>query len=406
MEKKDYSTRFSGLNLFLCRIAGADLNILAAHPHEIIRHARIGAIILCTALLATVSMFFALSTVSGSVFLATIGGLIWGGVIFILDSFIIASYRKSDDKWKEFRIVLPRLVLALVLGASISIPLELKVFSTEIGETMKDMNKKKDLDNYDLEKATYEKEIAPYMQEKENLKNETAGMKDQLKPYSDKVNKLENDLSDEIGSRGRTGKYGKGPVAEEIESQLDSARLARLKAETDFLPKMVYNNTRVMQLDSIIATVKQQPIVNSALGGISAQLDALKVLKAKNSHVRFAYWIFMLLILGIETAPIFVKLFSPKGSYDEVLAMNEYIVWLDQQKKKSDLHEKINNEIESVKAANKKSRDAQHLINDDILKEVALAQSEIARKAIDLWKKKELDKVGSEPDHFIRTTTN
>jgi hypothetical protein len=41
--------------------------------------------------------------------------------------------------------------------------------------------------------------------------------------------------------------------------------------------------------------------------------------------------------IEVETSPIFVKFFTPKGSYDEILATNEYVIYLQQQKRKSDL---------------------------------------------------------------------
>lgn len=71
--------------------------------------------------------------------------------------------------------------------------------------------------------------------------------------------------------------------------------------------------------------MKLAPVEKVELDGISARLDGLKKLTSTNSHVLFAYWIFFLLILSVETAPIFVKFFTPTGSYDEIFAMNEYI---------------------------------------------------------------------------------
>lgn len=351
-------------------------------------------------------MFFALQTMSNSPVTALIGGALWGGAIFLLDSFIVASYRKNDNKWKEFRVALPRLLLALVLGASISLPLELKVFSREIAEGLKEMNNIKDLQNFDIGKSKYDKQIAPYIQEKGSLVKENENLNIGVEALDRKIIKLEDDLTNEIGARGRTGKYGKGPVALEIEKQLDTARADKKKEEARVFPKLHYNDQRILELDSLIATVKQVSPERSDLGGISAQLDVLKSLIKNNSYVGVMYWIFLLLVLGIETAPIFVKFFSPKGSYDEVLAMNEYAIWLEQQQRKSDLHEQVNHAYESSRDANKKSRDTQQLINDDILKEVAIAQAEIARKAIREWKEKQLLKAEQEPDSFIRTAVS
>jgi len=91
--KKNTPSELSEINEFLCRIAGSDLRILAQCPHEISRHARVGAIIISTALLAFVSMFFAVQTISNSTIVGLFTGILWGFVIFNLDSYIVASFK-------------------------------------------------------------------------------------------------------------------------------------------------------------------------------------------------------------------------------------------------------------------------------------------------------------------------
>lgn len=59
-----------------------------------------------------------------------------GIIIFNLDRFIVSSTGKGDGTdsitWKEFFQALPRLLIALILGFTISKPLELKIIETEI----------------------------------------------------------------------------------------------------------------------------------------------------------------------------------------------------------------------------------------------------------------------------------
>lgn len=399
-----YSAKLTKLNSLLCRVAGSDLNILTLYPHEIPRHARIGAIILSTAALASVSMFFAIQTVSRSIITGVFAGLLWGVAIFLLDSYIIASYRKSDKKWQEIKVALPRLLLAIVLGSSISIPLELQVFSNEISETIKVIEKEKELENQDKEKMTYEKNIAPYKNEKQILLQDNKTINDELKPYVDKVNGLEADLSNELGGGGTSGKYGDGIVAREIKKQLENSKTEKKVKEDELMPRFNSNAKRIIQLDSLIASTTQNPAEEVSLSGISAQLDALQRLTRQNSYVFFAYWIFFLLILGMETAPIFVKFFTAKGSYDETLATNEYIAFLEQQKRKSDLHEHINFELLLSRSVNEKRNRTQDIINEKVLQEIAIAQSEIAEKAILQWKAQQLNKAEKTPEDFIKST--
>jgi len=399
--KKNSSSELSGINEFLCRIAGSDLRILAECPHEISRHARIGAIIISTALLAFVSMFFAIQTVSQSTLIGLVAGLIWGVVIFVLDSYIVASYKKNDKKWKEFKVAIPRLFLALVLGCSISIPLELKVFENEISEKIKIIEIEEEIAQKQQANNSYNKDIQPFVSEKTILQNDIDKLKKELQPLVDKVNRLEQELADEIGGVGRTGRLSYGPVAKQLDNQLIQAKTDRTNKENEITPKIASSNKRIQQLDSLIATTPIKPTLNVNLFGISAQLEGLKRLTSTNNYVLIAYWVFFLLVLGIETAPIFVKFFTPKGSYDEILEMNEYVTFMEQQKRKSDLHEMINSEIEAIRSLNERKKTAQDSVNDRLMTEIAHAQGEIAEKAIKLWKERQLRRVEQNPTSFV-----
>jgi len=399
--KKNTSSELSGINEFLCRIAGSDLRILAECPHEISRHARIGAIIISTALLAFVSMFFAIQTVSQSTLIGLVAGLIWGVVIFVLDSYIVASYKKNNNKWKEFKVAIPRLFLALVLGCSISIPLELKVFENEISEKIKIIEIEEEIAQKQQANNSYNNDIQPFVSEKTTLQNDIDKLKKELQPLVDKVNRLEQELADEIGGVGRTGRLSYGPVAKQLDNQLIQAKTDRTNKENEITPKIASSNKRIQQLDSLIATTPIKPTSNVNLFGISAQLEGLKRLTSTNNYVLIAYWVFFLLVLGIETAPIFVKFFTPKGSYDEILEMNEYVTFMEQQKRKSDLHEMINSEIEAIRSLNEKKKTAQDSVNDRLMTEIAHAQGEIAEKAIKLWKERQLRRVEQNPTSFV-----
>src|SRR5687768_2437927 len=180
--KKNTEVNLSGITKFLCRVAGSDLTILSDPKcsQETSRHARIGAVIISTAVLATASMFFAIQTISQSIFTAVVVGVIWGFAIFFLDSYIIASYRKNDNKWIEFKIVLPRLILALILGCSISIPLELKFFSTEIHDEIISMKSERQTENQIKSNYQYETQINPLLDERKKLVNTNKELNEQL----------------------------------------------------------------------------------------------------------------------------------------------------------------------------------------------------------------------------------
>lgn len=398
-----YGKELNIFNQILCQVAGSDLEILSQCPHEISRHARIGAIIISTAILASVSMFFAIQTVSQSTFIGIIAGAVWGLVIFILDSYIVASYRKNDDRLKEISIVLPRLILAFVLGCSISIPLELKVFENEIMVAVDSIETEQETAKQEQANNKYNNEIAPYINERNTLQASNDKYKNELKPFEDKVTRLEGELADEIAGKGRTGKLKYGPVSAEIDEQLIKAREDKHNKENEINSQFASNNTRITELNGLIAKIQPEPVKKVDLYGISAQLDGLKRLTSSNAYVLIAYLIFFLLVLLIETAPVLVKFFTPKGSYDVIQETTDYIVFLGEQKKKSDLHELINSEIQAIRSLHERKNTAQDHANQMIMEAIAEAQAAIATKAINLWKEKQLSEVGENVEDFVRT---
>ena len=394
----------TGLNKTLCRVAGSDINILndPKCSHEISRHARIGAIIISTAVLATVSMFFAIQTISQSLFTAFVAGIIWGTAIFILDSYIIASYKKNDNKWKEFKLILPRLILALVLGCSISIPLELKFFSTEINDEIIAMKAERQTDNQIKANQEYNARIKPFIEERIKLENSNNNLRAQLETTNREIGTLNDRMSLEKVGKGLTEKEGKGVSYYDLEEQRDYIKNVKLpQINSTNTPAIEANIKEISSIDSQIASVIKPAIENVKLTGLSSQMDALKRLTSKNNYVLFAYWIFFLLILGMETAPIFVKFFSQKGSYDEIFAMNEYEIFIQQQKRKSDLHELINLELEAIHSINTRRSIAQNAINEKVMTTIAEVQGEIAEKAIRLWQLQQLKKVDENVEAFV-----
>src|SRR5690606_12716685 len=58
--------------------------------------------------------------------------------------------------------------------------------------------------------------------------------------------------------------------------------------------------------------------------GPAARIEALQHLMNESPAIRWASWFILLLIIVIETAPVFVKLIAAKGPYDELLAVEEH----------------------------------------------------------------------------------
>src|ERR1700741_1099167 len=123
---------------FFLFCSGAAQLLLKRCPTETSKYTGIGATVLFTGLFAALSSGYALYVIFDSVWIAAGFALVWGAMIFNFDRFIVSSIRKGKSFWKEFRIAIPRLVMAVILALVISKPLELKIFEKEINRKLDD----------------------------------------------------------------------------------------------------------------------------------------------------------------------------------------------------------------------------------------------------------------------------
>jgi hypothetical protein len=129
---------------FLWWCAGGVPEVLSKYPTEKAKYEGIGGAVLTTGVLAFVSGFYAIysTLASGSygVLISIAFGLLWGLAIFNLDRYIVASLRKSSDpatRWRQrlretWLPALPRIGLAVLIGITLSKPLELRLFQNAI----------------------------------------------------------------------------------------------------------------------------------------------------------------------------------------------------------------------------------------------------------------------------------
>ena len=141
-EHVDYSAKpASGATRFLWWCAGADKDILKYSSYaDHVKYVGIGGILLATGILASFSMFFAINYIFEDLKIAIPLGLLLGTIIFYLNRFLLSSIGKGDGTVritsKEFTNVIPRLAMAMILGFTISAPLEVYVFQQEIDKQL------------------------------------------------------------------------------------------------------------------------------------------------------------------------------------------------------------------------------------------------------------------------------
>ncbi len=307
------------LTRFFWFCSGANFSILQKTPTESNKYLGIGAMVFFTGVFAALAGFYALYTVFQSWGIALIFALLWGAMIFNLDRFIVSSMHKNEQGWSEWKLALPRLVLALLLAVVISKPLELKLFEREI-------NRKLDEQKIAFIKQSKDSlakgfpEIQALETEKEALKGELS----QARAYRDKLQQ-EYD-AERFGEKtaSTSGVVGLGTNAKKKEQQLDAA-------QDDLKALSIRNEAGIQELDVQIQAFrakrqlefeKQVPGIDG-FDGFAARMDGLAKLTAESKSMATAELFLVLLFVAIETAPIFVKLISSRGPYDELLELHE-----------------------------------------------------------------------------------
>ncbi len=381
----------SNLKNFFWFCSGANQNLLKRCPTESSKYVGIGATVFFTGVLAAISAGYALYTVFESFLGSFFFGLVWGGMIFNLDRFIVCSMKKRGDFWQEFKIAIPRLFLAILLALVISKPLELKIFEKEINRKI---DSKKSEETIKAKTAINNgfPEITELEKKIEALKSEIAS-----KETYRNQKQQEYDF-ERFGKKtaGTTGIPGIGTNALKKELQLN-------EAETDLKQTVIKNQPKIDQYEIDIKQLylsrdkefsKQKPNIDK-YDGLAARIDALGVLSSESSAMNLANIFLILLFIAIETSPIFVKLISAKGPYDDLLEKHEHSIENFKIEQMSKLNQKTNERLEIVIQSGNNAVREELEGNRNLMKRIIDAETELEQEMINQWKEEEMGKIKS-----------
>jgi hypothetical protein len=311
--------------------AGAVTEILRHCPEDKAKYQTIGLAVFATGLLASISGTYALITMLGTephlIVVSIILGLIWGFiVIFNLDRSIVSSMRKHQiegDNWYRtflfaFKLAVPRMVLAIILGVVIAKPLELRFFRNQIA-TKVETERTTLADQYatTLRNGKY---AAAIQAARDELSVAQAAY-DKSQSEVDKYTKIFND---EMDTNGGTGRYGYGPVATKKEQDKKHAIKQRDQLEKNLNTIRQKVPGTMQTIDGNIASERER-YAASLKNDFSRQLEALWKLTQESKGLWWANVGIMVLLIMIELLPVLVKLFSPAGPYDARLEQRESV---------------------------------------------------------------------------------
>jgi hypothetical protein len=157
---------------------------------------------------------------------------------------------------------------------------------------------------------------------------------EQARAYRDKLQR-EYD-AERFGEKtaSTSGKVGLGTNAKKKEQQLDGAQedLKTLSARNELRIQQVDVQIEAFRAKQQIEFEKQVPGIDG-FDGFAARMDGLAKLTTESRAMATAQLFLVLLFMAIETAPIFVKLISARGPYDELLELQEDKIKLYKQEK-------------------------------------------------------------------------
>lgn len=305
---------------FLWWCAGAHQKLLKQFPSEHSKYSGLGAVLLATFVLATLSAGYAIHTVFGNWFWTIGFAIIWGLIIFNFDRFLVSTMRKYGvSRRKQIMMALPRLVLALLIGVVIARPLEMKVFEKEINVQMtKNLHDKIRL-NDSLLAMEYKNQLANAETERQRLLGRKLAIEDQL-------HNLQAAYLQEADGTG-------GSMQRGIENITRLKQDAYNKAKDQFAGELGLLEQGIKEQDNIIATGKssmedkRKEYEKSAIAnmGFLERNKALSDLSNQEASVFWASLLISLLIILIEIGPVLSKLIMPLGPYDIALAKEELL---------------------------------------------------------------------------------
>lgn len=327
-------------------IVGVDEDLMDAVPEERPRYTRQGALLVATAIMAAVSMGYALFDVFAAHWLVIVGiAVLWGGLIGVLDSWLVISANGVIGRGRK-RLLLPRLLIALVFGMVIAEPLTIRVFEGAIVERIKLDQQAADsrlLTSYQscLQKADKSGcpslPVAPPVSALTAKRQELAELKRTIaspeSDWRDIRTAAQNECAGEEG-RGFSGRQGYGELCIALRKEArefkqssglvslyaQRARLTREIAVLTDTDKKADATYAEQYTEAAKAEVARQQATRPDRPDLLQKMGTLATLSSEKIAVLLGHLFLTLLFLLIDCSPVLTKLLSRATAYDHRLA--------------------------------------------------------------------------------------
>jgi Domain of unknown function (DUF4407) len=306
---------------FLLWLAGVDASILAIIDlkRETSRYKVIGFMLLLTFFLFFISGYSVFSNILiGNQAISIFLGLIWAVVIFSVYRFVLVSTSIVSPKISKVNLLMTnvlRVVLAILIALTISVPIELMIFKPEIESRI----------------SEYSQSVVAHVIEADNeikkIDDKKKFIDREIFAANNNVIRLKEKLMSEITGNSNSSK-GIGQIAQiimnDIEKQLEkqSDLISKSERSKDILEKE--RQERVLALEEKYHdTIKNSSLV--------ARIDAFRQLTKENYTVTLANIVINIIVIGIEIIPITARLLMNDTLYEKVLRRKEAEILMNKQ---------------------------------------------------------------------------
>ncbi|GHE40166.1 hypothetical protein GCM10017673_48190 [Streptosporangium violaceochromogenes] len=334
-------------------LAGANEEILDQVPLERTRYVGLGGVVLGTSVVAAVSMWFALSQVLGGAHIGlVVPSGIWLLIVLNLDRWLVSTVTSI---WQQrLMLLIPRLLVAAVLGFIIAEPLVLRVFETALVQHVVDerqaaLNRERDLllkcnpqvpvkpvdergcDDAKLLASGAEAERARL----NRLESDAGTLRRRIRDDRARYERLLDQATSECAGRkteGTSGDRGMGPLCgrldraaktfmaqsgltdnqrelQALEARISSLRGPLADRQADYRRRI---ETRIQERLSTLPG-KGDPV------GLLERMRALHEITVDNPYLFTASWLFRIFLILIDCLPVLVKLMGGTTAYDRMV---------------------------------------------------------------------------------------
>lgn len=409
MERNFYTTpKPSRLMRVFWKAAGADRYILERSTYsDQIKYTCMGGIVVATGVMAAIAGGYAFYTIfepkgealdklrtsvspdlikdkidMTTAIISCLFGLIWGAIIFNIDRFIVTSTGKGDGTEaitsQEIKSALPRIIMGTIIALTISKPVEIRMFKSEIDRRLQQVQDSVELVNVKLAENTFKKNTE---EARANLKP----MDVQIATFQKRWVFLDSMVTYENTHGGCHGK-----CEENKRERIDVInRINEIKKSDDYVRNKSIIEKYNEEFDKTKAKAKTDKLA----------LDGL-LLRIQLANEVSGFWIsffITLLFLAIELTPIFFKLMLIKGPYDYIEENIKELI-------KAENGIQIQYNYYKDKQGQERDLVVHHQVEKQIMDKIKIleAQKELSQIAIEKWKDQQKTKMNNNLNDFIK----